>query len=64
MIQFPEYKSFVINFISKQGGGKGTLIEIITKIIGQAKFLETQKPLVAHRKNKKIYFNFYKKIGV
>ena len=46
MIQFPEYKSFVINFISKQGGGKGTLIEIITKVIGQAKFLETQKPLV------------------
>ena len=46
MIQFPEYKSFVINFTSNQGGGKGTLIAIITRVIGQATFLETQKPLV------------------
>ena len=46
MIQFPEHTYFVINFISCQGGGKGTLIEIITKVIGQAKFLETPKPPV------------------
>ncbi len=45
MIQYPDQKSFVLNLISKQGSGKGTLIEIMTKILGNIKVLETQKPL-------------------
>ena len=45
MIQYPDLKSFVLNFISKPGGGKGTLIDILTKIFGSKKVLRTDKPL-------------------
>lgn len=45
MIQYPDMKSFVINLISGQGAGKGTLLDIISAIIGLPKVLETQKPL-------------------
>jgi len=45
MIQYPDMKSFVINLISGQGAGKGTLLDIISTIIGLPKVLETQKPL-------------------
>ena len=45
MIQYPDMKSFVINLISGQGAGKGTLMDIISAIIGLPKVLETQKPL-------------------
>lgn len=44
MIQFPEIKTIVPTFISKQGSGKSTLIKILCKLLGQLKVLETTNP--------------------
>jgi hypothetical protein len=45
MLQFPAQKTgqFPI-FISDEGGGKGTLIEIIKRLVGEEKFFETTNP--------------------
>ena len=44
MIQYPETKTIVPALISKQGAGKGTLILLLTKILGNSKILETSAP--------------------
>ena len=44
MIQYPERKSTFLMFISKQGAGKGSLLNLITKMVGQKKVLETAEP--------------------
>jgi hypothetical protein len=46
MFQYPDRKSFSPLFISKPGGGKGSLIELLTQLLGDQKVLETQKPKV------------------
>lgn len=46
MFQYPEYKSFFPTFVSAQGSGKGTLLDLLRKLMGEKKVLETQKPLV------------------
>jgi hypothetical protein len=45
MLQFPAQKTgqFPI-FISEEGGGKGTLIEMIKQLVGEEKFFETTNP--------------------
>ena len=44
MLQYPSIKTFIPIFISNEGAGKGTLIEIIRKIMGNLKVMETTKP--------------------
>jgi hypothetical protein len=44
MIQFPAIKSFVITLISLQGSGKGTLMKLMTLMLGKKKVLETTTP--------------------
>jgi hypothetical protein len=44
MIQYPEVKTVIITLISKQGAGKGTLIKLLTLLLGCNKVLETTKP--------------------
>ena len=44
ILQYPETKSFIPCFISKEGAGKGNLFNVINKIIGSVKTLETAKP--------------------
>ena len=44
MIQFPAVKSVCPIFISKEGAGKGTLMTLITKMIGETKFFQTTQP--------------------
>jgi hypothetical protein len=44
MIQYPEIKSFVITLISLQGSGKGTLLKLLTLMLGKKKVLETTTP--------------------
>ena len=46
MFQYPEYKSFFPTFVSSQGAGKGTLLDLLRKLMGDKKVLETSKPLV------------------
>tara|TARA_R110002153_G_scaffold236980_1_gene391104 strand:+ start:1 stop:2196 length:2196 start_codon:yes stop_codon:yes gene_type:complete len=46
MFQYPEYKSFFPTFVSKEGSGKGTIIDLLRRLMGEKKVLETQKPLV------------------
>ena len=46
MFQHPARKSFSPLFISKPGGGKGSLIELLQALLGDEKVLETQKPLL------------------
>lgn len=44
MLQYPSHKTFVPTFISKQGAGKGRLIDLMKKIIGHERVLDTSKP--------------------
>ena len=44
MIQYPAVKSICPTLISKEGAGKGTLIQLITKMLGGQKVLETSTP--------------------
>ena len=44
ILQHPETKSFIPCFISKEGAGKGNLFNVINKILGSVKTLETAKP--------------------
>ena len=44
IIQYPAIKSFIPCFISKEGAGKGNLLNVIYKILGSDKTLETAKP--------------------
>jgi hypothetical protein len=44
MVQFPEIKSICPTLISTEGGGKTTLIDLLTKMMGHKKVLMTSKP--------------------
>ena len=44
MIQYPEVKTIIPTLISKQGAGKGSLIKLFTKMMGDEKVLETTEP--------------------
>jgi hypothetical protein len=44
MLQYPEKKSKMLVFISDEGAGKNTLLEIIKKMIGDKKVFETTNP--------------------
>jgi hypothetical protein len=44
MIQFPETKSNCPTFISKEGGGKGTVMRLFEKMLGSSKVYETTNP--------------------
>ena len=44
MIKFPHKKSTTPTLISKQGSGKGTLLKLLTLILGEKKVLETSDP--------------------
>jgi hypothetical protein len=44
MLLFPARKSIVPTFISKQGAGKGTLIHLLSRIIGNNRVFETANP--------------------
>lgn len=44
MIQFPAVKSVCPTFISQEGAGKGTLLQIMRRLLGSKKILETTKP--------------------
>jgi hypothetical protein len=44
MIQFPEVKTVVITMISNEGAGKGTLMKLFAKMLGNKKILETSTP--------------------
>jgi hypothetical protein len=44
MIQFPEVKSHMPIFQSKEGSGKGSFFSLLKKIFGQDKILETESP--------------------
>ena len=46
MFLHPDKKSFFPTFITEQGSGKGTFIELLSSLMGGKKILETQKPLV------------------
>jgi hypothetical protein len=44
MIQYPEVKSIMPTLISKEGAGKGTLIELLRRMFGAKKVFETTSP--------------------
>ena len=45
MIQHPSRKAVMINLIgSKEGGGKGSLVDVLRRLIGEKKLLETTSP--------------------
>ena len=44
MIQYPEVKSNCIILISKEGAGKGTLMRLFEKMLGESKIFETTTP--------------------
>ena len=44
MFQYPEVKSKMIIFISKEGAGKGSLLRIIEKMMGKSKVLQIDNP--------------------
>ena len=44
MIQKPEIKTTCITLISKEGAGKGTLMQLFAKMLGESKILETKTP--------------------
>jgi hypothetical protein len=43
-IQFPEIKTTMPTFVSAQGAGKNTLLELIRKLIGNSRVFETTDP--------------------
>lgn len=44
MIQYPEQKSKMVSFISKQGSGKGTLIRLLSKMLGDKRVFQSSNP--------------------
>lgn len=44
MIQYPDVKSICPTLISKEGAGKGTLMMLLQKMIGDSKYFETSTP--------------------
>jgi len=44
MIQYPSVKTIMPTFISKEGAGKGTLLRIMRKMIGDGKVVESTQP--------------------
>jgi energy-coupling factor transporter ATP-binding protein EcfA2 len=44
MIQFPAIKTTCPVLISKEGAGKGTLLQLLTKMLGSTKVFETTQP--------------------
>jgi len=46
IIQFPERKSYCIDFKSEEGAGKGTLFDILSALLGSEKLFKTPKPQV------------------
>jgi len=44
MVQYPEIKSICPTLISTEGGGKTSLIDLLTKMMGRKKVLMTSKP--------------------
>ena len=44
MIQFPATKTTFPMFISSEGAGKGSLMKLFSKMLGEAKVFETSKP--------------------
>jgi hypothetical protein len=44
MIQYPSVKTIMPTFISKEGAGKGTLLKIMRKMIGDSKVVESTQP--------------------
>jgi hypothetical protein len=44
MIQYPAVKSICVALISKEGAGKGTLLDLLGKMLGEKKILETSNP--------------------
>jgi len=44
MIQYPAVKSICPTFISKEGAGKGTLMRLMEKMLGNSKVFETATP--------------------
>ena len=44
MFQFPDWKSFVPVFVSRPGGGKGTLWKLLMKLIGSSLCFQTASP--------------------
>lgn len=45
MFQYPENKSIHINFISKEGAGKGMFLRYLRAILGERKLFEPEDPL-------------------
>lgn len=45
MFQYPEQKSVCIVLISKEGAGKGTLLKMLRRLMGDGKVFETSNPL-------------------
>ena len=44
MIQYPAVKTICPTLISKEGAGKGTLLQLLTKMLGSTKVFETTQP--------------------
>lgn len=44
MLQFPEVKTVIPTFVSKPGTGKNTLIELLSRLMGRDKVMETTDP--------------------
>lgn len=44
MLRFPQFKTRLLTFISEQGAGKGSVIELLTKMIGERHVLTTSCP--------------------
>jgi len=44
MIQYPAIKTKTPTLISKQGAGKGTLLKVISRMLGSSKYFETSTP--------------------
>lgn len=44
LIQFPSKKLPMPVFVSREGGGKGSLLRLFSAILGQSKILQTQEP--------------------
>lgn len=44
MLRFPQHKTRLITFISEEGAGKGSVVELLTKILGSRHVLTTSRP--------------------
>jgi pantothenate kinase-related protein Tda10 len=44
MIKYPKNKGIALNLAGPQGAGKSTLVDLLRKLLGKAKVLETTTP--------------------